>query len=114
MDISQWLPTTVSAGLLGLVYWYLRSSVNELKSDFIRRTDEAKEGVNLVSKRLDVDEREYLTRETHELICSGQQQSVKLHINEVMKAQREDLDRKLAELYKRIDELKEMIKNGNK
>jgi hypothetical protein len=112
--IEAWLPTAVSLCMLGLLGYFIRNSLQTLRSDYDRDLKNANRKIELVSERLNVDEKEYLTRDTHELICSGQQQGVKLHINDVIRKMREENDKKTRELWKRLDELREMIKENGK
>ena len=113
--IEAWLPTVVSLAMLALLGWFIRTSIQNLKEDTTRDIRMTKAKAEAVGDRLAMDEKEYLTRDMHELICSSQQQGVKLHINEVVRLMREETEAKFAQLWTRLDELREIVKdNGRK
>jgi len=97
--IEAWLPTAVSAAALGIVVWYIKIFNARLQQQIDR-----------LEARLGNDEQHYLTEKAHDQICSGNTAQVKLHINEIMDKVRTDLDEKFRQIWKRLDELKDMVK----
>jgi len=104
--MEQWLPTIVTGAMLtaamSIIVWYIRSTHARIRLEVDKLTD-----------RLKDDEDKYLTETKHQIICSGNTAEVKLHINGVMQRQREDLDQHFKDVWKRLDELRDLIKNGN-
>jgi len=110
--------------MLGLVIFFIRSFVARAESSIADKMRELQNGVaervkmatdkaDRVTHRLDVDEREYLTRTAHTEICTGNSAKLMLHINKVMESLRKDMDAKNEALWVYLRELRELIKNGN-
>ena len=101
--IEAWLPTIVSLAALGTIFFFIKSSLSTIRAETERKMSESKEQVERVSGRLREDEREYLTIKEHDLTCSGRQNEVKLHINEVMRMMREELKADFKEIWKKMN-----------
>ena len=99
---ETWLPTIVSGALLGVLFWYVRAAINRMRLE-----------VDRLVRRLDRDEREYLTETKHKVICEGNSADLKLHMNDLMNMQRKDFDAKFDKLWDYLKEMREMIQRGN-
>ena len=110
--MEAWLPTIISGILAGLVVWFVKYSMGNLRSFMGAKVESVSKKADLVAERLALDEREYLTKESHGLICGENSKGIELHINKVMAIQRSDIDRKFEVLGRRLDELRDMIRNG--
>ena len=111
---TGWIQTAISLSALAMIFFYLRTSGTSLKNDVEEKMAAAKKRISSVETRLSNDEREYLTKESHGLICSDNSKSLELHINRVMAKQRKDIDEKFAEIGKMLNDLRQEIRNGRK
>ena len=111
--IEAWLPTAVSMLALGMVFFFIRSSLSTIRAETERKMSETKSQVETVAVRLSNDEEKYLTIKEHDLTCNNQRNEIKLHINEVMRMMREELKADFKEIWKQIDEVKTLVKNGH-
>jgi hypothetical protein len=99
----NWLPTAISGLMLALLLWLIK-----------RSSDQMEQKIKAVAKKLSEDEDQYMTKVEHQLVCGKNNSDVKLHINDVVRKQREDMDSKFERVYAIMDEIKNMIKNGGK
>jgi hypothetical protein len=110
--IEAWAPTIIATAALGLIFFYLRTGMTRLQEEHDRAMKEIKVDHDKTKTRLKKDEALYLTEDKHDLICNSRQSDIKLHINNVVAKQRQETDNRFRSLYKRLDEIKDMIKNG--
>lgn len=104
-SIELWLPTAISATMLGLLVFFMKTSYANLKCDLEEKVKMIEAKSNIISERLSVDEDKYLTEKDHGHICGENTSSLKLHINEVMKQMRNDFDKKFDKLYEVLDKI---------
>jgi hypothetical protein len=99
----NWLPTAISGLMLALLLWLIK-----------RSSDQMEQKIKAVADKLSEDEDTYLTRAEHQLVCGKNNSDVKLHINEVVRKQREDFDNKFKQLWVRLDAMRDLLKKNGK
>lgn len=110
----EWLPSLISVLALGVIFYYIKNIAKTLRDDIESRVVMAEKKVDIISERLTIDEKDYLTKESHDQICSGNSAKLMLHMNSLMDKQRKENENNFSQLWEYLRELRELIKNGHK
>lgn len=97
---ADWLPSIISAGALGLVWYDMRRCRNEMKKE----TEKVSERVKLLEdakpkKYFEEVEAAYLTKEQHEILCGSKAKDFKIVIIESIQALKDEIWPELRKIH---------------
>lgn len=113
----DWIPAGISSGALAAFFVALRQMNAKLqkdreqdKADIISKICENREAAQAMISRLDhrltQDEKDYMTEEKHDNVCTIKELKVNAHLTSEMRQLKD-------EVFGELRQIKGMIKNGN-
>lgn len=94
-NLTAWLPTIIALGALGVIWFYLRSAVQNLRA-------ETKEELLKMHKRLNEFEDGYVSKDSHVLICRNNTLEIKAFFNQSFTELKDAIFGKIRDLEKKI------------
>ena len=107
---GNWLPTAVSGGLLGIIFFYIRSSRTELTKDFKEHRDHMESEITDIETQREVNKEKYLMKKEHDLLCDNASLKINQHLTEEMQSLKDSIFTILRAIQ---DDIAVIKKNGN-
>jgi len=96
-NLTAWLPTIVAAGALAVIWFYLRSAVQNLRA-------ETKEELLKMHQEINFVKDNYIDKDSHVLICRNNALETKAFFNQSFTELKDAIFGKIRELEKKLME----------